>query len=66
MMQYKITVDVLELQGVTVNNATGSRHVDWKLISTFHLSPSRTISRSSDGRVSDTHIHTHENPQTCV
>ena len=51
MMQYKITLDVLELQGIVVNNATGSRHVDWKLISTFHLSPSRTVSRSSDGRV---------------
>ena len=51
MMQYKITLDVLELQGITVNNSTGSRHVDWKLISTFHLSPSRTIGRSKNGRV---------------
>ena len=60
MMQYKITLDVLELQGIIVNNVTGSRHVDWKLISTFHLSPSRTIGRSKDGRVKlRTRTHTH-------
>ena len=62
MMQYKITLDVLELQGITVNNATGSRHVNWRLISTFHLSPSRTIGRSKSGRVQQkllSNLHTH-------
>ena len=50
MMQYRITVDVFELQGITVNE-TGSKNVNWTLVSTFHLSPSRTISRSKSGRV---------------
>ena len=51
MMQYRITLDVLELQGIAVNNATGSKSVNWTLVSTFHLSPSRTIGRSKNGRV---------------
>ena len=62
MMQYKITLDVLELQGITVNNSTGNRHVDWRLISTFHLSPSRTIGRSKSGQVQQkllSNLHTH-------
>ena len=65
MMQYRITLDVFELQGITVND-TGSKNVNWTLVSTFHLSPSRTVSRSKSGRVSrmawdwDTHIqHVH-------
>ena len=51
MMQYKITLDVLELKDIVVNNATKTKTVTWTPISTFHLSPSRTIGRSKTGRV---------------
>ena len=51
MMQYKITLDVLELQDITVDNKTKTQTVNWTPISTFHLSPSKTIGRSKTGRV---------------
>lgn len=50
MMQYRITLDMLEFQGINTDN--GTKTVNWTPISTFHLSPSRTIGRSKDGRVS--------------
>lgn len=52
MMQYKITLDVLEFKGIDNVNGTGTKTVNWTRVSTFHLSPSRTIGRSKDGRVS--------------
>ncbi len=58
MMQYRISVRVLEFKGILRNGTTNSLQADWEQVSTFQLSPERTISRSSDGRVSNL-IETH-------
>ena len=49
-MQYKITLDVFEVQNILANKTKGTS-VEWTLVSTFHLSPSQTVGRSKTGRV---------------
>ena len=50
MMQYNITLDLLEFQGISVDE-TGAKHANWTQVSKLHLNPSQTLGRSSDGRV---------------
>ena len=51
-LQYTITVTLLEYNGFLGTVQSGENVGNWSLVSSFDLSPSRTVARSPDGRVS--------------
>ena len=51
MMLYNITVRLLQYEGKVVNVETGTETTNWTTISTFFLTPSKTMGRSKDGKV---------------
>lgn len=51
MMQYNITVRLLQFNGFTSDPDTETETANWTTVSTFYLNPSRSVSRSKDGRV---------------
>lgn len=50
-LEYTIRVSLLEYNGHLGKTNSGERVGNWSLVSTFDLSPSRTVARSPDGRV---------------
>lgn len=53
MLQYNITLTLMEFNGIVEAVQGGSKYANWTTVSTFYLNPSRTSSRSKDGRVSN-------------
>lgn len=51
MMLYNITVRLLQYEGQSVDIETGVEMTNWTTISTFFLTPSKTMGRSEDGKV---------------
>ena len=51
-LQYKISLQLLEFNGVGKDAQSGQEFVNWTTVSTFSLTPARTLSRSKNGRVS--------------
>ena len=51
ILQYTIHISLLELNGIIENAETGEHAANWTVVSTFELNPSKTVSRSNDGRV---------------
>ena len=51
MLQYNISLTVMEFNGIVEDTKTNSKYVNWTTVSTFNLNPSRTLSRSLDGKV---------------
>lgn len=50
-LQYKISLQLLEFNGVGKDPQSGQEFVNWTTVSTFSLTPARTLSRSKNGRV---------------
>ena len=53
ILQYKVMVSLFEYNGVLGSTESGEIVANWTLLSSFELSPSKTVSRSPDGRVSN-------------
>ena len=51
MLQYNITLSLLEFNGIVQDTANAEKYVNWTTVSTFYLNPSQTMSRSKNGRV---------------
>lgn len=52
MMLYNISIRLLQYEGKVADVEKGTERTNWTTISTFYLSPSKTMGRSVDGRVS--------------
>ena len=52
ILQYTIHINLLEFNGMVENMETGESAANWTLVSSFEINPSKTISKSKDGRVS--------------
>lgn len=52
-MLYNITVRLLQYEGKAVNVETRAEMTNWTTISTFFLTPSKTMGRSKDGKVNE-------------
>lgn len=50
-MLYNITVRLLQYEGRIVDTEKGTEMANWTTVSTFYLSPSKTMGRSADGKV---------------
>lgn len=57
ILQYNIRISLLEFNGMIENIETGESAANWTLVSTFEINPSKTISKSKDGRVSEDKVH---------
>ncbi len=51
ILQFNITVKLLEYNGIVQNPESKAKFVNWTTISSFYLNPSRTMGRSRDGKV---------------
>lgn len=54
-LHYNITVTVLKFTGVVKNSSAAGDAIkpNWKQVSQFKLSPSNTLGRSTNGKVSN-------------
>ena len=50
-MLYNISVRLLQYEGKIVDMEKGTEMTNWTTVSTFFLSPSKTVGRSTDGKV---------------
>ena len=58
-LHYNITVNLLNFDGFVEDPNTKSKYVNWTMVSTFYLNPSRTLARSKDGKVNTDCINMH-------
>lgn len=55
MLQYNISLNLMEFNGIVDDTKSNSKYVNWTTVSTFNLNPSRTLSRSPGGEVGPLH-----------
>ena len=59
LMIYNISVRLLQYEGKIVDQEKGTELTNWTTLSTFYLSPSKTMGRSADGKVRFLHDREH-------